>query len=210
MRAFIIGNGKSLQVSELDSIKGQPSYACNRINLIYLLTEWRPTVYVHPESFAPNVPYIQENIDLGIECWIGEHFEKDIKPSDKTHWIKDCHHHLVNFDDPELPDEWHMPQPCTFGGSVAVSMQRAILDGFDELILLGCDLEYRDNKPSHFDKSYEHGGEQPAFFASRNAFYGHIQGLNWIRRKKKNVNIYNATKGGLLELWPRVELAEYV
>ena len=89
-------------------------------------------------------------------------------------------------------------------------MQRAVLDGFDELILLGCDLEYRDRKPSHFDKNYEHGGEQPAFYASRNAFYGHVQGINWIRRKGKNVRIYNATRGGLLELWPRVELADYV
>jgi len=208
MRAFIIGNGKSLVSKDLDLIAGQPSYACNRINLIYPLTEWRPSVYCHVESFAPNVPYIQQNIDSGITCWIGEHFEKNI--IGKVNWIKDCHHHLYNFDSTEVLDEWHMPQPCTFGGTVNYMMQRAVLDGFDELVLLGCDLEYRDRKPSHFDKNYEHGGEQPAFYASRNAFYGHVQALNWIRRKGSNVRILNATRGGLLELWPRVELADYV
>lgn len=208
MRAFVIGNGKSLLSTDLDLIVGQPSYACNRINLIYPLTNWRPTVYVHPESLAPDIPFIQENIDTGIECWIGEHFQEKIYTSEKVHWIKDCHHHLLNWDNKDLPDEWHFPQPCSFGGSVSWSMQRAILDGFDEIVLLGCDLEYRNKKPSHFNPGYEHGGEQPAYYASRNAWYGHVQGLNYIRRKKLNVKIYNATRGGLLEIWERKELKE--
>ena len=84
MRCFVIGNGISLLPEDLDLIAGKPSYACNRISMIYKKTDWRPTVYVHPESLAPDIPYIQENIDLGIECWIGEHFQKDITPSTNT------------------------------------------------------------------------------------------------------------------------------
>lgn len=213
MKAYVIGNGKSLTIQDLDLLQGRRSYACNRINLVYPMTAWRPSVYVHPESLAPDIDYIKENIDLGVECWIGEHYAKppvgvmDIEERENVHFIKDCHHHLYRFDTIEL-DEWHLPQLCSFGGSVNVMMQLAVMQGYDEIILLGCDLDYKDKKQNHFHPDYEHGGEQPAFYASRNAFFGHIQALNWIRRKKKNVTVYNATRGGLLEIWERVRLED--
>jgi hypothetical protein len=216
MRCFVIGNGISLQPHDLDLITGQPSIACNRINLLYPETKWRPTIYVHPESLAPDLPFIQENVDAGIECYLGEHYASPprgklgMQDAPNIHWIKDCHHHLYTFDSPETLDEWHLPQLCSFGGSVNVAMQIAAQKGFDEIILLGCDLLYRDRKPSHMHPDYEHGGEQPAFYQARNAFFGHVQALNWIRRKGKNISVTNATRGGLLELWPRVELKDVI
>lgn len=216
MRIFIIGNGKSLDAKQLDLIIGEPSIACNRINLIYQQTKWRPTIYVHPESLAPDIPYIQENIEAGIDCYVGEHFAEPprgihgIKDAPNIHWINDCHHHLHSFDSPEVPDEWHLPQLCSFGGSVNIAMQIAVLKDFDELVLIGCDLIYREKKHNHFHEKYEHGGEQPAFYASRNAFFGHIQAINYLRRKRKDVNVYNATNGGLLEIWPRKSITDFL
>lgn len=209
MRCWIIGNGASLNETNLDLIAGQPSIACNRINLIYPKTKFRPSIYVHPESLVDDMQYIQEHVDMGIPCYLGEHFAEpprgagSLKDAPNIHWIKECHHWTKNFDSQDLPDEWHLPQLCSFGGSVNIAMQVAVLNGYDELCLLGCDLVYRDKKHNHFDTNYEHGGEQPAFYASRNAFFGHIQAMNWIRRKKKNINVFNCTAGGLLELWPR-------
>lgn len=214
MRCFVIGNGKTLTAADLDLIAGQPSIACNRINLIYPETRWRPTIYIHPESVAPDLPYIEENIASGIECHIGEHFARSprgvmsLDDAPNIHWIKECWHHLNNFDSPETLDEWHLPQLCSFGGSVNMAMQLAALKGYDEIVLLGCDLEYRQNKKNHFHPDYEHGKEQPAFYQARNAFYGHVQALNYIRRRKLNVNVLNATRGGFLELWERVRLED--
>jgi len=214
MKCVVVGNGASLSVDQLDLITGIPSIACNRINLIYPETKWRPTIYIHPESIAPDLSFIRENIDLGIECYLGEHYARpprgvmDLEDAPNIHWIKECHHHLQNFDSrDDLPDEWHLPQLCSFGGSVNMAMQIAVLKGATEIILIGCDLLYKNGKgKSHMHPDYEHGNEQPAFYASRNAFYGHVQALNWIRRKGKNINVFNATRGGLLELWPRVNL----
>lgn len=205
MRCYIIGNGITLKETNLDRIAGQPSIACNRINLMYPDTVWRPSIYVHPESLAPDMPFIQENVDMGIPCYLGEHFQiLGLKDAPNIKWIKDCHHHLVNFDNPDLPDEWHLPQLCSFGGSVNVAMQVAVQCGYDELVLLGCDLLYKTRNRSHFHPDYEHGSEQPPFFASRNALWGHVQAMNWIRRRKANVKVLNATPGGLLEVWDRV------
>lgn len=211
MRIFIVGNGKSLTSKQLDKIAGQPSVGCNRISLIYPSTDWRPTVYVHPESFAPDLPFVKEHVDMGIECYIGEHYSRPPKgimtldDAPNIHWIKECHHWYLNFDSPEVLDEWHFPQLCSFGGSVNIAMQVAIMQGYDELILLGCDLEYR-KKGSHFDPAYEHGAEQPPFYAAKNAWYGHVQALHTIRRKKLPVTIYNATEGGQLDIWERKAL----
>jgi hypothetical protein len=216
LKIFIIGNGTSLKASDLDLIAGLPSIACNRINLIYPQTKWRPSIYTHPESLAPNLPYIQEHVDMGISCYLGEHFAEPprgkltLKDAPNIHWINDHPCHLLSFFDPELPDEWLLPQLCSFGGSVNLMMQIAVLNGYDELILLGCDLEYRDNKPSHFDPRYEYGGEYPAFTRARNAFFGHVQALNWIRRFSPKIKVYNATRGGLLELWERVWLEDVI
>lgn len=212
MKCFVIGNGKSLTTDQLDLIAGQPSIACNRINLVYPDTAWRPTIYVHPESLAPDLEYVKENIELGIECYIGEHFAKppkgvmNIDDAQNVHWIKECWHHLLHFDNPEVLDEWHLPQLCSFGGSVNIAMQIAVQKGYDEIVLLGCDLEYRQGKKNHFHPDYEHGGEQPAFYQSRNALYGHIQALNTIHRKNLPVKVYNATIGGHLDIWERKDL----
>ena len=211
MRCFVIGNGKTLTAADLDLISGQPSIACNRINLVYPATCWRPTIYVHPESLAPDMPFIQENVDMGIDCYVGEHFGiLGMKDRSNIYWIKECWHHLLNFDNPDALDEWHLPQLCSFGGSVNMAMQIAVLRGYDEIVLLGCDLEYRQGKKNHFHPDYEHGGEQPAFYQSRNALYGHLTALNYIRRRKLNINILNATRGGFLELWERVRLEDVV
>lgn len=216
MKCVIVGNGTSLSYGQLDQIIGLPSIACNRINLSYPHTKWRPAVYIHPESLAPDMPFIQENVDMGIECWLGEHFAKpprgvmEMDDTPNIHWIKECWHHTYNFDSPETLDEWHLPQLCSFGGSVNMAMQLAVIKGFDELILIGCDLTYRDRKHNHFHPSYEHGNEQPAFYQARNAFWGHVQALNWIRRNNKNISIVNATNGGHLELWTRKSLADAI
>lgn len=216
MRCFVIGNGTSLNQTDLDLIVGNFSIACNRINLLYPDKKWRPDIYVHPESLAPDIPFIQENVDMGIECFLGEHYAEPpigvhgIKDAKNIHWIKDCHHHLFKFYDPLLPDEWHFPQLCTFGGSVNVAMQIAVMRGFDEIILLGCDLLYKTRNRSHFSPNYEHGGEQEPFTAARNAFYGHVQAMNYIRRRKLNVKVYNATPGGILELWERVRFGDII
>ena len=48
-RCFIIGNGPSLTPSDLDLIKGEYSFAANRIYYIFEKTEWRPTFYCNQD-----------------------------------------------------------------------------------------------------------------------------------------------------------------
>lgn len=42
-RCFIIGNGPSLKTGDLDRLKGELTFGCNKIYLAFARTEWRPT-----------------------------------------------------------------------------------------------------------------------------------------------------------------------
>lgn len=44
-QAFVIGNGPSLRVSDLDAIRGEISFASNKIYLAFPETAWRPNYY---------------------------------------------------------------------------------------------------------------------------------------------------------------------
>ena len=205
--AYIIGNGPSLLPDNLDKLIGKPSYACNRIHLMYEYTDWRPTEYVRsewaaldddPVRWKSGREEIQLHLDMGIRCRVSNHW--DLEGIDI---LKHCHEHQVNYDDKNAPSEWHLPQPCVFGGSMSVAMQLAYMDGFKTLVLLGCDLNYRNGKPNHFTDKYELGGETDAFYANKNALWGHVVAINTIARKGLDLFVVNATRGGDLHLYPR-------
>jgi len=44
-RAFIIGMGPSLKVNDLDKLKKEITFACNKVYLAFEETDWRPTYY---------------------------------------------------------------------------------------------------------------------------------------------------------------------
>jgi hypothetical protein len=44
-RAFIIGNGPSLEISDLDRLRDEVTFGSNKIYLAFEKTEWRPTYY---------------------------------------------------------------------------------------------------------------------------------------------------------------------
>ena len=44
-RAFVLGNGPSLQIADVDRLKGEITFASNKIYLAFDQTSWRPTYY---------------------------------------------------------------------------------------------------------------------------------------------------------------------
>ena len=217
MRCFIVGNGKSLNDTNLDLIRGEPSFATNNIHLIYPFTRWRPKFYVRSEGIPEGantdvwLPSVDAALKHGAECHLSGYYQNHVpRLKGVVTELKHCTHHTLNFDDKECPGEWHMPWICQFGGSLIVAMQIALLKGFDELVLLGCDLNYRDNKPSHFAEGYEHGFEQPAFYANKNNLWAHVCGINYHARRNLPYKVINATVGGDLHLYPRKRLEDVV
>ena len=211
-RAFIIGNGKSLNVTPLELLKGETSFGVNGIAAIYGRTSWRPTHYVRAEeaSTGSDPKAYQKDIeihrDLGCEMWTNELFvgqTEDVRKSGKWRQIRACSHYNQHFDSPDSPHVYHLPRLCTFGSSVNVAIQIALgILNYDVAYLLGCDLGYKEGEINHFSGEYtKYVGDMRS--ARLNEL--DITAAHMVCARSFPDRIFNATIGGTLEVYPRVD-----
>jgi hypothetical protein len=211
-RAFIVGNGPSLNLTNLDLLAGETSFGVNRIAGIYPKTKWRPTHYARAEeaNIGHDPGVYQSDIELhhklGCEIWANEFFiwkSEGVRKSGQWRQIRACSHYTMHFDDPDCPAFLHLPRLCTFGSSVNVAVQIALgIMKIDTVYLVGCDMGYMAGQVNHFDPDYTNGvGEL------RDARYTELDILaaHMIAARSFPGRIFNATVGGALEVYPRVE-----
>lgn len=214
-RAFIVGNGPSLNRTNLELLKNEISFGVNGIAKIYDKTNWRPTHYVRAEEASTGADPkaytkdMQIHFDLGCEIWANEFFTwdaKHIQKSGQYRQIRACSHYNIHFDNPDCPPLYHLPRLCTFGSSVNVAIQIALEKlKVDTVYLVGCDMGYKEGTANHFDPEYTKTvGEL------RNARYTELDILaaHMIAARTFPNKIFNATVGGVLEVYDRVKLEE--
>lgn len=216
---FIIGNGPSLTVDDLSRIKNKISFASNGIYKVFDLSDWRPTYYFIQDSIAVEQVFQnhQDIIDDVEAMFISMNFYNDfpdkIKNSDKTRILyirfKPPKNGLYCFSDDVTKEVFE-------GLSVTYSMlQMALYMGFKRIYLLGVDHSFNleidrdgkiikrsDNQINHF-YSELHKNEK-----------GHPTKIDEITKaycsaekysKQKNAKIFNATRGGKLEVFERID-----
>ncbi|MGN0809547.1 MAG: 6-hydroxymethylpterin diphosphokinase MptE-like protein [Christensenellales bacterium] len=212
-RCFIIGNGPSLRAGDLDKLRDEYSFAFNRIYYIFEHTSWRPTFYctqdvkIAQASFqeirdAISTPYLFAPINL--KWYEGVDIDTDFffSPRPAGDRIPDFSENIAAY--------------IGIGNTVAyTAIQLAVYMGFSELYLLGVDHSfqtYQDKDgnvifdPSvknYFCDQYNHDNEQlyvPKLDLSTLAF---IAAQSYA--ESHPVTIYNATRGGKLEVFPRVD-----
>jgi hypothetical protein len=214
-RCFIIGNGPSLTIQDLEKISAEYTFASNRIYSLFDKTKWRPTFYlcVDPEAIRMD-SYILNSLKAHMKFFdvLGKKCIQDI--TEKTHFL---YNHSVFFVNPykiskpfvseDASKMLSMGQTVTF-----TSIQLAIYMGFKEIYLLGVDHNYAkkiDSKGCVVEdsnvKNYCEGisntkisvqfidGTTAAYKASRE--YADLHG----------VKIYNVTRGGKLEVFDRID-----
>ncbi len=114
--------------------------------------------------------------------------------------------------------EWHLPELCRRGGGVSYAIQMAASLGYDPIYLVGCDLyKYRPLGPdiNHFDPDYgpykirkSTGKEMigPAEWDSLNEHLILAHQMALRETAGMGVSVLNATVGGQLEVYPRVDI----
>lgn len=207
-KCFIVATGPSITYTDLDLIKklGYKSFGVNRIYLSFEQTKWRPDFLVAMDDKI--MKYYQEEL---YACDVKEKFFGDQVEFDKKtknlYWI---HDHIVEYS-PDIPKfssgiEWGIYSGRTV---VYACIQIACYMGFKEIYLLGTDHNYTKNQSeleNHFHKDYYSGEIKPdnyfkekvelAYKAARE--YADLHGIH----------IYNATRGGKLEVFERKSLEE--
>lgn len=227
-RIFIVGNGPSINSTPLEKLIGEYSIAMNRISLIYERTKWRPSFFV---CTTTNIKYpdwhkdIMHTINLGVVTFAWDELRDYIKQRDNVYFIN-CTNGEQTTPYPSL-NWWSddiSKRVCKYGTSMLVAFQLAFYMGFKEIYILGADLGYKDSFPrklagyfglrklkkmfpdnNHFSTSYDTPG-CPSTILNRNMVAAHK--LVKTIAEKKGINIFNATNGGNLEVYPRVNLLD--
>jgi hypothetical protein len=222
-KAFVLGNGKSLQETPLHLLEGEETYAVNRVHMIYEFTDWRPKnlvwmdyVAYSDEDFEHTLADQAEEVE---RCYYRFDYALNVEPNRTAAWpqnivyLKTCYEHTaVDIADPERrPEAWHFPEICRYGGSVQSALQIAVLEEFNPIILLGCDLGIEapikgQPNQSHLHPDYPLHSDFP--WENRNPTLVHAHEIAKRYTDAHGIQVYNATLGGELEVYPRISLEE--
>lgn len=203
-RCFIIGNGPSLRNSDLKHLMelGEVTFACNSLIKLFDEIQFRPTYY-----FAQDNKIIQDN-RREIENYSGIRFVK-AHYAGRYH-IKGVTYYNMLFPKSPIGFSDNISKVVYSGQTVTYSMiQFAAYMGFKEIYLIGVDCNYSPGndvitKDSYFDaRLYNSTRSYAAPEVDTNL-------LAYARAKevcdRRGIKIYNATRGGKLEIFERADL----
>lgn len=212
-RCFIICTGPSLTVSDLERIKDEYTFGMNSICLLADKTSFRPTFYGCNDLGVYRK--LQKNIENycndGIQVFVSDRIKRH--GNIKNNWIvfpENVAYHT--YDRWFRQDFW-----CKFSDnsfrtvygmhSITHSLiQIAVYMGFKEIYLLGADCNFPKGQKLHFqdygvpDTTIDTAGER------------NIAGYQEVKKQmdKYGFKVFNATRGGALEVFDRVDLDDLV
>lgn len=219
LECFIVGNGPSLTVEDLNWLKKKniTSFGVNKIHLIYPQTNWRPDFYV-----CEDIPVLETILDTVND-------QKDIikflmevpgiNKDEKTIFINRIATEFTGM------DFFLEPVPYLFCGQtvIYICLQLAVFMGFKKIYLLGIDFSWNfdDAEPDkegfsvlkgdspHFVTDYFKKGEKQ-YLVTKPHFEYMIRILHYAKEilEKMGIQVFNATRGGKLEVFPRVNIDE--
>jgi len=176
-------------------------------------------------------------------CWISRDYHKDLgswvrasqvdinypdEPVDTglIRWIKRCppqdgHCGQVGLEDTShpyqgIPEEWHYPTPCRFGGSINTALTIAWTLGWRDVGVMGCDLGIKEPEKMKPDPNHFGEGDYPTYLDGRLQFNLQDDTLSLVHQMAKDYylehggKITNVGIGGLLDVHPRMDLEEWI
>lgn len=208
-RCFLIGNGPSLQAEDLDRIYkcGDISFASNRIYLIYKLTKWRPTYY----TMIDRIGLVESDRKLKelaeSSCFFADYYYTNWEHSDNVNYVS-----MINkiYKNEKIIFSNDITKGVASGRTVTYTMlQLACYMGFSKIYLLGVDFSWGENgSDTHFCKGYSDEKEEnyqrnQAILDKEEIRQAYISAKNYA--EQHNIHIYNATRGGYLDVFERVD-----
>lgn len=224
-KCFIIGNGPSLTPDDLERIKAYDSFGANSIYKIFDRTSWRPTYYFTVDKDV-NQKFLQEMRQDATTKPILKFIygrKKRFKELENAHRI-----YLYGKIEPDRKQQIittiskDVSRYFTNALSVVFEMlELALYMGYSEIYLLGVDHTftysidsegkkiYHSGAASHFQGGCYQNEEEKKLVAAANkeAMDIHFESIRGYA-ESRNIKIYNCTRGGILEVFPRAVLED--
>lgn len=209
-RCFIVATGPSLRIQDLEvlRINKEICFSVNSIYKIFSSVSWRPDYYFagDPEML---INHGEDIVGLDVpNIFIGDLYHPFFSR------YKDCckinrYHLLWDYDYIDVFSS-DVTEGVYMGGSVvSQALQFAIYMGFREVYIIGADCKYYDNdgqdERSHFIADYANkkGASKPYVLYTDLMFNAYKAAKSYA--DENGIKIYNATRGGALEIFPRVK-----
>ena len=214
-RCFIVATGPSLTIDDLAKIKSEYTFSMNSIVNMYDKTDFRPTYYLLQDgNVERRIRDALKNIDHS-NAFIGTGNAYGFKVNLNKKTYKEFYQDCVRYN---LDSAYHMMDMCySSDGSINTefsddfakkaydgctvtysAIQLAIYMGFSKIYLLGCDTNFA----GHIDDK-----EKVVSPDAGTPAYAMIEAYKVAKQyaDEHGVKIYNATRGGMLEVFPRVD-----
>ena len=216
-RCFIIGNGPSLRAEDLEllHLHNEISFAANHISKIFPKTNWRPTFYcVSDEGLQRKIQNIMSETSADLKFFTRKYFFYTRKVAGNCIYLNaDTDRKLLTA---PLFAKNILNKIYSIATVTYISIQIAVYAGFKEIYLIGVDHSY--------PKMHNADGSIQEKHKARAHFYNDANDENQKRllipfesemdiayKKAKEhadehgISIFNATRGGGLEIFPRVD-----
>ena len=220
-RVFIVATGPSLTNKDLEKLKNEYTISMNSIVKMFDKIEFRPTYYVisdgvvykkiqqaslflPPERVFIGIGNVKTKWNINVNDVTGtENKNVNFFPVDRIQTLKYLYYKKNDFN---TAFSFNADKAVIDGGTITYcAIQLAVYMGFKEIYLLGVDCNY-SGKQAHFGEtgnSLMERSEMAAAFAAfqqQKAYECAYESL-----KGTDISIYNATKGGKLEVFKRVD-----
>ena len=210
-RAFLIGNGPSVQVEDLDKLTSEITFCCNRFHLAYQKTRLRPTFTISGdrqmiEDFGEEIATLSESVVFFI------HPKRPVF-SGRYIWIP--YKDIVTPISPNIYD-FIFPH----GGSLIAALNVGYFMGIREFYMYGVDHNVKwtskvsdnvfrsaEGDENHFIMNYRNGQSwcPPWLDGIEKGF------LAWSSKlSEEHGSLYNLTRGGNLDVVPRKNFNDIV
>ncbi len=224
-RCFLIGNGPSLQASDLELLKNEITFGCNYIHKIYLQTDWRPTFHCLSDSSTVRMGGwdIVSNLSEDKTIMIIRDFTFDKMPIKPKNVLVAP---SVSMEDYYVSKDFLAFHYISHATVMSMMVEAAMYMGFSEIYLLGVDATTSSDKGGNFTANYFTPEQRKKLDAikkkvikdydvnKRRAEIADRQQMVYqlLRQsaEERGIHIYNATRGGALEVYERVNLDDIV
>lgn len=226
-RCFIVGNGPSLKVEDLNKLVNEKCFACNSIYALYDYTKWRPTFFCAGDTnflkkemnnvykrdkVLNNSNYIFISLAALLVDWVKA--EKD-NP-------KICYFFPKGMETMDSFSSDCIKCIYTANTVTFIMLQLAVYMGFSEIYLLGIDFTFTEQTTKEgttqivqkdcdlIEKENAETNKQILNMIGSLSTGQKENQLRGYQAAKKyadahGIKIYNATRGGKLEVFPRVD-----
>lgn len=207
-RCFIVATGPSLTIDDLNTLHehGETCISMNRVYNIFERTVWRPDYYVIEDiKMIEDLREEIANLELPVKFvssmpesyWLQENSETSIKYQLA----------LLNVDQAPPLFSTHADK-CVYAGSTVtyICMQMAVYMGFQEIYLLGVDFNY--SKDLYHQRNHFEGYDKDKEIRLNDVYPEKMEQAYESAKRfadSHGIYIYNATRGGKLEVFERVD-----